>query len=123
MADKPYREVVGSIQHAANTTRPDIAYSVNLATFLQNPGPAHWKAVQHLLSYLKGSLHYKITYRRGIASGIRPLGWVNANYAADLDTRRSTSGEVFMMSGSPVSWPAKKQAMVALSTTEAEYVR
>jgi hypothetical protein len=53
MADKPYREAVGSLQHAANTTRPDIAYSTNcLSAFLQNPGPAHWKAVKHLLAYL-----------------------------------------------------------------------
>jgi len=123
MADKPYREAVGSIQHAANTTRPDIAYSVNrLAAFLQNPGPTHWKAVQHLLAYIKGTLDYKIVYRRGAASGIRPIGWVDADYAADLDTRRSTSGEVFLMSGGPVSWSSKKQATVALSTTEAEYV-
>jgi hypothetical protein len=123
MADKPYREAVGSLLHAANTTRPDIAYSVNrLAAFLQNPGPAHWRAVQHLLAYLKGTLDYKITYRRGAPSGIRPVGWVDADYAGDLDTRRSTSGEVFMMSGGPVSWSSKKQATVALSTTEAEYV-
>ena len=123
MADEPYSEAVGSIQHAANTTRPDIAYSVNrLAAFLQNPGTAHWKAVQHLLAYLKGTLEYKITYRSGAGSGVRPLGWVDADFAGDLDTRRSTSGEVFMMSGGPVSWSSKKQATVALSTTEAEYV-
>jgi hypothetical protein len=123
MADKPYREAVGSTQHAANTTRPDIAYSVNrLAAFLQNPGPAHWKAVQHLLAYLSATLDYKITYRRGVQTGIRPLGWFDADFAADLDTRRSTSGEVFMMSGGPVSWSSKKQATVALSTVEAEYI-
>jgi hypothetical protein len=78
--------------------------------------------VRHLLAYLKGTLDYKITYHRGAANGVRPLGWVDADYAADLDTRRSTSGEVFLMSGGPVSWSSKKQATVALSTTEAEYV-
>jgi hypothetical protein len=42
MADKPYHEAVGSAQHTANTTRPDIAYLVNrFAAFLQNPSPAH----------------------------------------------------------------------------------
>lgn len=50
------------------------------------------------------------------------LGWVDAEYAGDMDTRRSTSGEVFMMSSGPVSWSSKRQATVALSTTEAEYV-
>jgi hypothetical protein len=47
---------------------------------------------------------------------------VDADYAADLDTHRSTAGEVFMMSGGPVSWSSKKQATVVLSTMEAEYV-
>jgi hypothetical protein len=50
------------------------------------------------------------------------LGWFDADFAADLDTRRSTSGEVFMMLGGPVSWSSKKQATVALSTVEAEYI-
>lgn len=115
MADKPYREAVGSIQNAVNTTRPDIAFSVNrLAAFLQSPGPPHWKAVPHLLAYLKGILDYKITYCCGAGSGIRLMGCKDADYAADPDTRGSTSGEVFMMSGGPVSWSSKKQATVAL---------
>ncbi|KAF7358895.1 Retrovirus-related pol polyprotein [Mycena sanguinolenta] len=123
MADKPYREATGSLQHAANTTRPDLAFSVGrLATCLENPQPEHWKAVQHLLAYVKGTLDYKITYRRGGGSGIKPVGWVDADYAADLATRRSTSGEVFMMAGGPVSWSSKKQNAVALSTVEAEYI-
>ncbi|KAF7346029.1 Retrovirus-related pol polyprotein [Mycena sanguinolenta] len=123
MADKPFREATGSLQHAANTTRPDIAFPVGrLATCLQNPQPEHWKALQHLLAYVKGTLDYKITYRRGGGTGIKPVGWVDADYAADLATRRSTSGEVFMMAGGPVSWSSKKQNAVALSTVEAEYI-
>ncbi|KAF7354303.1 Retrovirus-related pol polyprotein [Mycena venus] len=123
MVNKPYREAIGSLQHAANTTRPDIVYSINrLASFVQNPGPAHWRAVQHVLAYIKGTLDYKITYRRGGGSSIKPLGRVDADCAGDIDTRRSTSGEVFTMSGGPVSWSLKRQATVALSTTEAEYV-
>jgi hypothetical protein len=58
---KPYHKAVRSLLHTVNTTRPDIAYLVNcLTAFLQNPCPAHWKAVQHLLTYLKGTLNYKI---------------------------------------------------------------
>ncbi|KAJ7899133.1 hypothetical protein B0H14DRAFT_3423960 [Mycena olivaceomarginata] len=38
-----------------NTNRPDLAFSANrLSAFLQDPGPAHWKAIQHLLAYIKG---------------------------------------------------------------------
>jgi hypothetical protein len=123
MADKPYRKATGSVMHATNTTRPNLAFSVRcLASCVENPQPEHWKAVQHLLAYVKGTIEYKITYQRSGSSGIKPIGYVDADYAGDLETRRSTSGEVFMMSGGPVSWSSEKQATVALSTVEAEYV-
>ncbi|KAF7373193.1 Reverse transcriptase Ty1/copia-type domain-containing protein [Mycena sanguinolenta] len=87
MADKPYREAVGSIQHAANTTRPDLAFSVGrLATCVGNPQPEHWKATQHLLAYVKGTLDYKITYRRDSGMGLKPIGWVDSDYGSDLET-------------------------------------
>lgn len=121
MNDKPYREALGSCMWAQVATRPDIAYALSvLARFQANPGPAHWKAMLHLLAYLKGTLSYKITYHRG--ASIDPIGFVDADYAGDVDTRRSTSGYVFTMAGGPVSWSAKRQATVALSTTEAEYM-
>ena len=45
-----------------------------------------------------------------------------ADWAGDLDDRHSTTGNIFMMGGGPVSWLSKKKAIVALSTSEAEYV-
>ena len=102
MKDKPYREALGSCMWAQVATRPDIAYALSvLARFQTNPGPAHWKAMLHLLAYLKGTLHYKITYQRG--GNIDPIGFVDADYAGDIDTRRSTSGYVFTMASGPVS--------------------
>ncbi|EDR06651.1 retrovirus-related pol polyprotein [Laccaria bicolor S238N-H82] len=121
MKDKPYREALGSCMWAQVATRPDIAYALSvLARFQGNPGPAHWKAMLHLLAYLKGTIGYKITYNRG--GSLDPIGFVDADYAGDVDTRRSTSGYVFTIAGGPVSWSAKRQATVALSTTEAEYM-
>jgi len=49
-------------------------------------------------------------------------GFVDADWAGDLDQRRSTSGYVFNLFGGAVSWMSKKQSEVALSTTEAEYM-
>ena len=49
-------------------------------------------------------------------------GFVDADWAGDLDQRRSTSGYVFNLFGGAVSWMSKKQFVVALSTTEAEYM-
>ena len=121
MKDKPYRKALDSCMWAQVATCPDIAYALNiLVCFQTNPGPAHWKAILHLLAYLKGTLHYKITYQQG--GSLNPIGFVDADYAGDIDTRRSTSGYVFTMAGGAVSWSVKRQATVALSTTEAEYM-
>lgn len=121
MKDKPYREALGSCMWAQVATRPDIAFALSvLSRFQANPGPAHWKAMLHLLAYLKGTISYKITYYKG--GSLDPIGFVDADYAGDTDTRRSTSGYLFTVAGGPVSWSSKRQATVALSTTEAEYM-
>jgi hypothetical protein len=44
------------------------------------------------------------------------------NMAGDKDSRRSTTGYVFTVGGTTVSWISKLQKVVSLSTTEAEYV-
>jgi len=49
-------------------------------------------------------------------------GYVDADWAGDLEQRRSTSGYVFNLFGGAVSWMSKKQSVVALSTTEVEYM-
>ena len=49
-------------------------------------------------------------------------GFVDGDWAGDLDQRRSTSGYVFNLFGGVVSWISKKQSIVALSTIEVEYM-
>ncbi len=48
-------------------------------------------------------------------------GYADADWAGDLDTRRSTTGNLFTMNGGAVSWTSKAQSVVALSSSEAEY--
>ena len=128
MKDKPYANLLGKLMYAQVGTRFNISNAVkNLSRFQKNPGLIHWRALLHLLGYLKSTAHYKITYRpppKGVTPDewIKPIGFVDANYAAYKDTRKSTSGFVFTMAGSPVSWRSKQQATVALSTTEAKYI-
>ena len=50
------------------------------------------------------------------------MGYVDADYAGDLDKRRSLTRYVFTLFGCTVSWKAQLQSVVALSTTEAEYI-
>lgn len=72
------------------------------------------------LATLKNTMDYGLTYSRD--SDLSPTAYVDANYGGCKDTRRSTSGYVVLMAGGAVSWSSKRQATVALSTVEAEYV-
>ena len=49
-------------------------------------------------------------------------GFVDADWARDLDRRRSTGGYVFNQFRGAISWMTKRQVVVALSTTEVEYM-
>lgn len=120
MEKVPYASAVGSLMYAMVCTRPDISQAVSVVSrFMANPGKAHWEAVKWILRYLKG------TGNTGLCFGgdtCRVNGFVDSDYAGDLDRRRSTTGYVFSIHGAPVSWRSMLQATVALSTTEAEYM-
>jgi hypothetical protein len=75
--------------------------------------------VKWVLQYLRGTSDYCITYNSGCES---VCGYVDYDFAGDLDKKRSTSGYVFTLAGGSISWMSKLQNIVALSTKEAEYV-
>ena len=115
-----YQLMVGSLLHAARGTRPDIAHAVGLvAKFNTEPTQARLTAVKRIFRYLKGTLDVAMQYK---STGDKPLGYSDANWAGDLDDQHSTTDNVFLMSGGAVSWLSHKQATVALSTAEAEYI-
>lgn len=121
MSRVPYQEAIGSIMYAAQLTRPDICFAVSaLSRYNQKPGKAHWNAVKRVFRYLKGTVDAKLVFRRDGNSEI--IGYCDADWANDIDQRRSTTGYVFLLHGAAISWNAKRQQTVALSTTEAEYM-
>ena len=122
MQDIPYNQAVGSLFYLAVATRPDIARTVgNLARFSTNPGMTHWKAVKHLFRYIKGTLDYKLTYSPSSDSELF-TSYTDADHAGCPDTGCSTSGYVIKMGTGAISWSSRLQTIVALSTTEAEFV-
>jgi hypothetical protein len=121
MTDKPYRSLLGAVMWGQLATRPDLSFSVSLlARFQSKPGLDHWSALLHVVGYIKNTLDYGLSYSRDY--DLSPHAFVDADYGGCRDTRRSTSGYVFTMCGGPVAWSSKRQATVALSTVEAEYV-
>ncbi|KMQ85201.1 integrase core domain protein [Lasius niger] len=117
-----FRKAVGSLMFLAIVSRPDIAYSVNaFSKYLNNYDESHWLAVKRIVKYLKGTLDLGIRYGSG-KSLLQVVGYSDADYANDIETRRSTTGYVFMLVNGPVTWSSQRQKLVTLSTTEAKYV-
>ncbi|KAJ3661597.1 hypothetical protein Zmor_005987 [Zophobas morio] len=116
----PYRELVGALIYLSSTTRPDIAFAVSrLGQFNNCYGPEHWRAAKRVLRYLKGTMNVGLAF--GADDG--PIrAFADADWGASTEDRRSYTGYVFLLNGGPLSWEAKKQRTVALSTTEAEYM-
>jgi len=115
-----FKQVIGSLMYLT-VTRPDLMYGVSLISrYMANPKESHWAAAKRILRYLKGTIEYGIFYQQGGKTGL--IAYSDSNYAGDLDDRRSTSGSVFLIGTGAVSWASKKQPVVSLSTTEAEYI-
>lgn len=72
------------------------------------------------MRYVKGSTDVCLKFKKG--SEFRLYGFCDSDYAGDLDKRRSISGYTFVSSGGAISWKSNLQAVVALSTTEAEFL-
>ena len=118
---KNYQAIIGSLLYLSIATRPDISQAVGVASkFCAAPTEAHLTAVKRILRYLKGSLDSKIVYHQTPNTDV--VGYTDANWAGDLDDRRSTSGNVFLLAGGPISWTSKRQSVVAVSTAESEYI-
>lgn len=114
-----YRQAIGSLQYLTNT-RPDIAFSVNkLSQFLSCPTDVHFQGAKRIFRYLKG------TYRHGI--NLQPVGslaltaFTDANWATDVDDRKSMAGVCVFLGDTLVSWGSRKQRVVSRSSTESEY--
>ena len=86
---------------------------------MSNPGKKHWEAVKGVMRHLKGTKELRICFGKTKAC---VLGYTDADYAGDMDKRRSTSGYVFIFTGGDVSWRSHLQNCTSMSTTKAEYI-
>ena len=115
----PYSSIVGQLLWISIMTRPDIAYQVGqLTRFISNYGPDQISAVKYLLRYPKGTINKTIKY--DTSCGEQLIAYTDVTWANDSDMR-SVSGNVFILGGGAISWLAKSQSSVALSSCASEY--
>ena len=76
------------------------------------PGKEHWAGVKRVLRYVRGTVDFGLRF---VGSNDFDLyGFSDADWAGDIDSRRSTSGYIFRLGDCTISWKSGKQAVVAL---------
>ena len=119
-----YREIIGFISYVASTFRPDLSLAVNFLSRKQSePSTYDFAAVKRLVRYVKGTCDMKLVFQKQEIKEANIIeAYVDSDFGSCPKTRRSTTGYVLMMNGSPVGWKTSKQSLVATSTPEAEYI-
>lgn len=102
-----YRRALGALQYLTNT-RPDISFSVNrLSQYMQSPTTLHWQCIKRIFRYLKGTMDYGLHIKPSPDLDIS--GFSDADWATNLDDRKSVAGYCVFLGESLVSWSSKKQ--------------
>jgi hypothetical protein len=131
MADKNtlYRSILGSLNYLAQWTRPDLSYMCSqLSRFSNNPGKLHLECLKRALRYLQGTIDQGIVFSSNLNNpNMTSFAesaeiYVDADYASNPDTRKSTTGIYVLVNGRAIYWYSKSQAVIAQSTAEAEYM-
>lgn len=116
----PYCSLIGALLWLSNGTRPDITFAVNrLSSFMSCPTDEHWKAAQRVLVYARDTADLSVTLG---GHDLTLTGHSDSDWAEQREDRRSTTGFLFCLGKSPVSWKSRRQPTIALSLTEAEYM-
>jgi hypothetical protein len=104
MSRVPYSSSVGSLMYAMVYSRPDLSHAMSLVSrYMANPRKEHWNIVQWIFRYFHGTSKAFLKFGR---TGRGLVGYVDSDYAADLDKRRSLTGYVFTVGGCAISWKA-----------------
>jgi len=92
-----------------------------ISRFMEAPTEEHLSAVKRILRYIAGSTRLGCKFGRSNGAP-RLVGYSDSDLGGDVDSRKSTSGTLFFLGSSPITWQSQKQKIVALSSCESEYV-
>ncbi|GFQ01000.1 uncharacterized mitochondrial protein atmg00810 [Phtheirospermum japonicum] len=105
-----YKHNVCALQYDT-LTRPDISFVINkVIQFMQNPLDKHWKAVKRIIIYLSGIMEYELKLSK--CNNLDVVAYADADWASDIDGRRSTSGSCVFFGGNLIPWKAKKRPTI-----------
>jgi len=88
--------------------------------FQSDPRESHLIVVKRIFRYLNGSTNLGFLYRKSL--DFKLVGFCDADYSSDRIERKSTSGNCQFLGENLISWASKRQATIAMSTAEAEYL-
>ena len=117
-----YRQLIGMLLYLTTHSRPDISASVSiLSQKISKPNQTDINEVKRVIRYLKGTKNFKLKLSNALREQSL-FSFSDANWAEDRNTRKSNSGYLCNVNGGAVSWSCRKQDLIALSSTEAEYI-
>ena len=118
-----YRSLVGKLLYYTTKIGPEMSNAVrDLSSHMSNPGPEHWKALERCVGYLTSMEKdlQGLVFRR--PRTLRSISYADSDYAKCEDSRKSISGMINTLGGMLSNWRSGKQDIVALSSSEAEYI-
>ena len=121
MSKTNFRSLIGCLNYLSLSSRPDICFSANaLSSFVEIPGEVPWKAAKCVLRYLRRTMNQTLTFLKTQVLDL--LNFFDADWAGNIDNRRSTSSFCFKLSESSgaIIWGRMALKTVVTSTAEAE---
>ncbi|KAH9706324.1 retrovirus-related pol polyprotein from transposon RE1 [Citrus sinensis] len=114
-----YRSLVGGLQYLV-LTRPEIAFAVHkLSQYVTTPTLQHVMACKRVLRYLKETADHGLKFSAG--GEMKITGFTDADWACDVDDKKSIGAYCIYFGNNLISWSSKKQAVVTRSSAESEY--
>ena len=128
--DFDYCSVVGKLNFLEKSTQPNIAYAVHqCAQFCLRPKKSHGGTIIHLVKYLRETRNKGIQRSPNKDKGLEVYAdadfagaWKKSEAELEANTAKSRTGYLIQYAGGMLTWKSKMQTIIALSSTEAEYV-
>jgi hypothetical protein len=117
-----YRSIVRSLRYLMNI-HPDLAFVVGYVShFLEEPREDHLAAVKKILRYVAGTYNWGLWFGRKKGNQALLTGFSDADFAGDVDARKSITWVIFFLTNNVITWQSTKQKVVAQSSCESEYI-